>query len=267
MRVRKILLFAAMGAFCVLFAALVGFTGSMLFVSAEEADEEQPPCVHSWDAGAVTTEPSCTVNGIRTYTCTLCGETKEEYIAALGHIYETSVTKEPTCTTTGIMRSICARCLHAFNEVIPATAHNYESVQETSDAETYCPDTKFTCSKCGTYYYESTGTTERTEHDISNAGSSLTVAATKNACEFCSWHRYYLCYSCGSAIYREHIYAAYSCIGITKQRGRSLLRCFTCTDICPYILCPNKCTDTVGANHIRESPSNKAIDARAGNML
>ena len=65
MRVRKILLFAAMGAFCVLFAALVGFTGSMLFVSAEEADEEQPPCVHSWDAGAVTTEPSCTVNGIR----------------------------------------------------------------------------------------------------------------------------------------------------------------------------------------------------------
>ena len=42
MRVRKILLFAAMGAFCVLFAALVGFTGSMLFVSAEEADEEQP---------------------------------------------------------------------------------------------------------------------------------------------------------------------------------------------------------------------------------
>ena len=86
MRVRKILLFAAMGAFCVLFAALVGFTGSMLFVSAEEADEELPPCVHSWDAGAVTTEPSCTVNGIRTYTCTLCGETKEEYIAALGNI-------------------------------------------------------------------------------------------------------------------------------------------------------------------------------------
>ena len=114
---------------------------------------------------------------------------------------------------------------------------------------------------------KSTGTTERTEHDISNAGSSLTVVATKNACEFCSWHRYYLCYSCGSAIYREHIYAAYSCIGITKQRGRSLLRCFTCTDICPYILCPYKCTDTVGANHIRESPSNKAIDARAGNML
>lgn len=178
MRVRKILLFAAMGAFCALFAALIGFTGSMLFVSAEEADEEQPPCVHSWDAGAVTTEPSCTVNGIRTYTCTLCGETREEYIAALGHIYETSVTKEPTCTTTGIMRSICARCLHAFNEVIPATAHNYESVQETSDAETYCPDTKFTCSECGTYYYESTGTTERTAHDISNAGSSLTVAAT-----------------------------------------------------------------------------------------
>lgn len=178
MKVRKILLFAPMAAFCVLFAALVGFTGSMLFVSAEEADEEQPPCVHFWDTGAVTTEPSCTVNGIRTYTCTLCGETKEEYIAALGHIYETSVTKEPTCTTTGIMRSICARCLHAFNEVIPATAHNYESVQETSDAETYCPDTKFTCSECGTYYYESTGTTERTEHDISNAGSSLTVVAT-----------------------------------------------------------------------------------------
>ena len=38
---------------------------------------------HSWDAGAVTKEPTYTEPGTRTYTCTVCGETKTEEIEAL----------------------------------------------------------------------------------------------------------------------------------------------------------------------------------------
>ena len=44
-------------------------------------------CVHEWDEGTVTTEPTCTVDGVLTYTCTLCGETTTEAIAATGHTY------------------------------------------------------------------------------------------------------------------------------------------------------------------------------------
>ncbi len=33
---------------------------------------------HTWDEGVVTTEPNCTETGIRTHTCTVCPQTKEE---------------------------------------------------------------------------------------------------------------------------------------------------------------------------------------------
>lgn len=36
---------------------------------------------HIWDAGKVTKEPTLTESGIRTYTCTICGSTKEEPIS------------------------------------------------------------------------------------------------------------------------------------------------------------------------------------------
>ena len=44
------------------------------------------PHVHTWDEGKVTTEPTCTKAGVKTYTCTVCKETKTEAIAALGHV-------------------------------------------------------------------------------------------------------------------------------------------------------------------------------------
>ncbi|MCD7881705.1 MAG: leucine-rich repeat domain-containing protein [Clostridiales bacterium] len=39
---------------------------------------------HIWDDGVVTTEPTCTVEGVMTYTCTVCGETYTVAIPATG---------------------------------------------------------------------------------------------------------------------------------------------------------------------------------------
>ena len=36
---------------------------------------------HSWNAGSVTKQPTCKETGVRTYTCTSCGGTKNETIA------------------------------------------------------------------------------------------------------------------------------------------------------------------------------------------
>ena len=38
---------------------------------------------HTWDNGVVTTEPTTEHEGVKTYTCTSCGETKTESIARL----------------------------------------------------------------------------------------------------------------------------------------------------------------------------------------
>ena len=40
---------------------------------------------HSWNSGSVTTQPTCTAKGVKTYTCTRCSGTRTEDVAALGH--------------------------------------------------------------------------------------------------------------------------------------------------------------------------------------
>ena len=42
---------------------------------------------HSWDAGTVTTEPGCETEGVKTYHCSGCQETKTEAIPANGHTW------------------------------------------------------------------------------------------------------------------------------------------------------------------------------------
>lgn len=52
---------------------------------------EPATCSHTWNYGVITTAATCTTTGTKTYTCTICGTTKEETIAALGHNYENGV--------------------------------------------------------------------------------------------------------------------------------------------------------------------------------
>ena len=42
---------------------------------------------HSWNDGTVTTAPTCTDAGVKTYTCSVCTGTKTEAVAATGHAY------------------------------------------------------------------------------------------------------------------------------------------------------------------------------------
>jgi hypothetical protein len=54
-----------------------------------EIDDEPIEVVHehSWGEGVITTEPTCTNKGVRTFTCE-CGEKRTEEIAPLGHDFQ-----------------------------------------------------------------------------------------------------------------------------------------------------------------------------------
>ena len=57
---------------------------------------------HTWDGGKVTKAATCTEKGVKTYTCTVCGATKTEEIAATGHQHTEVRNKvEATCTKDG----------------------------------------------------------------------------------------------------------------------------------------------------------------------
>ena len=51
---------------------------------------------HTWDNGTITTAPTCTKAGERTYTCTECGATKTEPIDATGHSWKSDWTSDAT---------------------------------------------------------------------------------------------------------------------------------------------------------------------------
>ena len=59
-------------------------------------DEKDDVSPHTWDSGTVTTAPTCTKAGERTYTCTKCGATKIEPIPATGHSWKSDWTSDAT---------------------------------------------------------------------------------------------------------------------------------------------------------------------------
>ena len=67
---------------------------------------------HEWDEGKVTTKPTCTTKGIKTYTCKNCKTTKTEEVNALGHDYskDWTIDKKATCTEEGSKSHHCTRC-------------------------------------------------------------------------------------------------------------------------------------------------------------
>ena len=112
---------------------------------------------HTWNGGSVTKQPTCTAEGVRTYTCTVCGETKTETIAKIDHKYDSgSVTRQPTCTAEGVRTYTCTGCGQTKTESIAKVAHQYDGGTVTK--EPTCTDNgvkTFTCTGCGTAKTES----------------------------------------------------------------------------------------------------------------
>ena len=124
---------------------------------------------HDWDQGKVTTEPTCTKEGIKTYTCKNCATTKIETIKSLGHDYsnEWTVDKEATCTQEGSKSHHCTRCDDKKDvTVIPKLNHNWDSGVETTKATCAKDGVKtYTCKDCKT---TKTETINALGHNYSN---------------------------------------------------------------------------------------------------
>ena len=105
------------------------------------AQEEIPAKGHSWDEGVITTSPTCSDAGVKTYTCTVCSETKTEVLDATGHTPVTIAEQPATCTeaghTAGVKCSVCGATISGIKE-IPATGHT-EAIDEAVAATCTTP--------------------------------------------------------------------------------------------------------------------------------
>ena len=88
---------------------------------------------HNWDGGVITTEPTCTERGEKTFTCTICGNTNTKKVNATGHSYGAyKVVKEPTNKRKGLKSKTCSVCGKIVYEGIPKTNSSPTDSSETN---------------------------------------------------------------------------------------------------------------------------------------
>lgn len=124
---------------------------------------------HTWDNGVITKEATETEEGVKTYTCKTCGETKTEKIPATSHHWDQgTITKKATCTENGEKTYYCtdADCNKTYVETIPATGHSWDDGKVTEAATCKKEGIKtYTCKNCGETKTESI---PKTEHQWDN---------------------------------------------------------------------------------------------------
>ena len=106
-----------------------------------------PATGHSYK---ITSEADPCTGGKVTYTCSNCGDSYTEDVAAQGHKYVDTVVA-PTCTTGGYTLHTCSVCKKSYkdNETQP-TGHKYitNTVEATCETDGY---TEKKCSNCDYY--------------------------------------------------------------------------------------------------------------------
>ena len=113
---------------------------------------ELPPTgAHDWDDGTVTTAPTETTPGVRTFTCRGCDQTRTETIPATGaHDYRFTKTVDPTCTDGGYDLYTCSGCgATERRNLTDAAGHKWDGGTVTTAPTETTPGVRtFTCTVC-----------------------------------------------------------------------------------------------------------------------
>ena len=108
---------------------------------------------HTWNKGVVTTAATCTKQGVRTYTCTVCKGTRKAAIAATGHRNKVlKNARQATCAKAGYTGdTYCKDCNAKLSsgKTIAKKAHTWDAGKVTKKATCTVKGTKtYTCKIC-----------------------------------------------------------------------------------------------------------------------
>ena len=104
---------------------------------------------HTWSKWTTTKAATCTADGSKTRTCSVCKKTETATIAKLGHSYKATVVK-PTCSAKGYTLHKCSRCGDNYKDTYKdATGHSWSKWTTTKKATCTAAGSKTrTCSVC-----------------------------------------------------------------------------------------------------------------------
>ena len=163
---------------------------------------------HTWDNGTVTTEPTETTPGVRTFTCAVCSQTKTEVIPATGaHTFVFTKNVAPSCTEAGYDLYTCRDCgASEQRNVKPALGHKWDSGTVTTEpTETDPGAMTYTCTVCGatkTEVIPATGphTHVWDEGTVTVAPTETTPGVRTYTCTVCGQTRTEIIPATGSAV-------------------------------------------------------------------
>lgn len=163
---------------------------------------------HTWDNGTVTTEPTETTPGVRTFTCAVCSQTKTEVIPATGtHTFVFTKNVAPSCTEAGYDLYTCRDCgATEQRNVKPALGHKWDSGTVTAEPTEKDPGTMtYTCTVCGqtkTEVIPATGPHTHVwgEGTVTVAPTETTPGVRTYTCTVCGQTRTEIIPATGSAV-------------------------------------------------------------------
>ena len=163
---------------------------------------------HTWDNGTVTTEPTETTPGVRTFSCAVCSQTKTEVIPATGaHTFVFTKTVAPSCTEAGYDLYTCSGCgATEKRNAKPALGHKWDSGTVTAEPTEKDPGTMtYTCTVCGqtkTEVIPATGPHTHVwgEGTVTVAPTETTPGVRTYTCTVCGQTRTEIIPATGSAV-------------------------------------------------------------------
>ena len=143
---------------------------------------------HTWDDGQVTTAATCTENGVMTYTCTMCSDTKTEVIPATGHAYGAPVWKWNDDFTASATFTCGNDVSHVEKVDATVTSEVTEGSCEVGGTRTYTAKVTF----------EGKDYTDTKTEPVPAKGHQLTaVEAVPATCETAGVKAHWKCEVCG----------------------------------------------------------------------
>ncbi len=185
---------------------------------------------HSWSAYVITTDPTCTTDGIETSTCSVCGLTRTQPVGKLNHdftgtylchnngthsvkcsrcdVYSTPVACTTTSSSTasdcqhhGVTTYHCSVCNGTWTNDDGVGDHNMTAHPATDATCTTDGNTAYwSCSVCGKFYSDAGGATEIAADSwvIAATDHAMTLnAANAASCTQPGNSAYYSCSRCG----------------------------------------------------------------------
>lgn len=199
--------------------------------------EDKDGCTHVWNDGEITTAATCTQDGVRTFTCTLCGETRTEVVKSGGHVASETyvntdpeghyhvcsvcgvktddvqahvfedgeVIKQPSATEDGLQKTVCSVCGYESTKVLPPVTHTHVFDREVADAKYLVSEA--TCIAKAVYYKscacgeKGTETFEYGEYAAHVLDKTDRIEAT---CAEAGVEAYWTCSACGKLFSDEN---------------------------------------------------------------